>query len=174
MSDEERINPGHAAVRSLLRILGPLMAAVGGIFLLIGMVSFFSAFGSFGPPRYFWCAFVGMPLLAVGVAMTKFGFMGAITRYQAGEIAPVGKDTFNYMAEGTRGGVHTIATAVGTGLARGSYDGGQPCPMCGHANDRNAKFCDECGALMSRACPSCGQVNDGDAKFCSGCGTSLA
>ena len=46
-----------------------LIAAVGLIFLIIGMASFFSAFGGGGPPRLFWCCFVGMPLLFVGGVM---------------------------------------------------------------------------------------------------------
>jgi hypothetical protein len=35
-----------------------------------------------------------MPILFVGTAMCMFGFMGALARYQAGEVAPVGKDAF--------------------------------------------------------------------------------
>lgn len=98
MSDEQKINPGHETARTFLRIVGPLVLAGGGFFMLVGLVSFFSAFGGGGPPRLFGCSFVGMPLLFVGSVMTKFGFMGAIIRYQAGEVAPIGKDTFNYMA----------------------------------------------------------------------------
>ncbi len=69
MSDEERINPGHETARNLLRVVGPLTFAVGGVFMLVGLGSFFSAFGGGGPPSLFWCSFVGMPLMFVGMAV---------------------------------------------------------------------------------------------------------
>jgi hypothetical protein len=174
MSDEERINPGHTQVRGVLRRVGPIVLGVGVIFMIVGLGSFFASFGSFESPRYFWCCFAGMPLIMVGVVMCQFGFMGAITRYQAGEIAPVGKDTFNYMADGTKGGVKTVASAIGAGLNEGMSGEVISCPKCGHANDDEAKFCDECGTAMSKSCSSCGEVNDGDAKFCNACGNRFS
>ncbi len=44
----------------------------------------------------------------------------------------------------------------------------------GHANDQDARYCDECGAAMRKACPSCDEMNDGDAKFCDSCGSRLS
>ena len=176
MQDEERINPGHNQMRGVLRVVGPMVLGLGVVLMLVGLGSFFSSFGSFGPPRYFWCCFLGMPLIMVGLAMCKFGFMGAIMRYQAGEIAPVGKDAFNYMADGTQGGVKTVASAIGAGLSEGrnGTTSRVPCPHCGHSNDADAKFCDECGSAMSKACPACGESNDADAKFCNACGAALS
>ncbi len=174
MRDEERINPGHTQIRRTLRVVGPITVAVGVLFMIVGLGSFFSSFGTFEPPRYFWCCFVGIPLIAVGGMMCQFGFMGAVVRYQAGEIAPVGKDTFNYMAEGTKGGLKTVATAVAAGLSEGMSGKTIDCPNCGHSNDNDAKFCDDCGTAMAKSCPSCGQVNDGDARFCNGCGNQFA
>lgn len=106
----------HTSVRRFLRVLGPVLAMIGLGFTVIGIASFFSAFGSFGLPRLFWCAFIGMPVLFVGAAMCMFGFMGAIARYQAGEIAPVAKDTVNYMADGTKEGVRTVARTITEGI----------------------------------------------------------
>ncbi|MBI2948490.1 MAG: hypothetical protein HYY23_12670 [Verrucomicrobia bacterium] len=106
----------HTAVRSFLRIAGPIVALVGLSFLAVGMTSFFSSFGSFEPPRFFWCGFVGMPLLFVGVVLCKFGYFGAVARYIAAEAAPVAKDTVNYMAEGTKDAVKTVARAVAEGV----------------------------------------------------------
>ena len=126
----------------------------------------------------------GMLMAAVGGAMTTWGYMGRVARYAAGELAPVGKDTFNYMAGGTRDGVRTVATAVGEGLGlrrpAGSASGdststaGPACPSCGAANDADAKFCDECGRPLHRACDQCSAVNDADAKFCDECGNRLS
>ncbi len=171
MSDEQKINPGHEPARNFLRVVGPLVLGIGGIFTIVGFGSFFAAFGGGGSPRYFWCCFVGMPLLFFGSMMTKFGFMGAIARYQAGEVAPVGKDTFNYIANETKGGVRTVAREIGIGLREATNQAQSNCSACGHSNDENAKFCDECGAAILKLCQTCGERNDSDAKFCDGCGS---
>jgi hypothetical protein len=151
MSEETKIDPKHASTRLVLRTLGPVLAGAGLLLVVVGFGSFFSSFGTPEPPRYFWCAFLGIPLLFVGGALCMFGFMGAYFRYFFGEAAPVQKDAFNYLAEGTKGGVKTFATAVGEGLATGMRTEGKPGPWC----------------------PRCGQGNDADAKFCKGCGTAL-
>jgi hypothetical protein len=112
----------HVTVRSFLRVAGPLTAAVGAIMIMIGVGSFFASFGSFQPPRYFWCAFVGMPLAVVGVAMTRFGYLGAIQRYVASESAPVAKDVVNYLGDGVQPGLKAMAKAVSEGIAEGQQE----------------------------------------------------
>lgn len=102
----------------MLRILGPIILLVGLIFIATGMISFFSAFGSFESPKNFWCALVGMPITFVGLVMCKFAFMGKVARYAAAELAPVGKDTFNYMATETQEGVSNISEAILEGKSR--------------------------------------------------------
>ena len=97
--------PKHKATRSFLRVAGPAIAAVGLIFLIIGLVNFFSAFNGGGAPRLFWCFFVAIPLLFVGGVMCQFGFMGAIARYAAAEQVPVATDAANDLAEGTQDAV---------------------------------------------------------------------
>jgi class 3 adenylate cyclase len=47
------------------------------------------------------------------------------------------------------------------------------CASCGHENPAGAKFCNGCGASLSRHCPSCGTSNAPLARFCSECGTPL-
>lgn len=153
MSDETRIDSKHSSTRRTLRTLGPLLAGIGMLLTVIGVGSFFASFGSFEPPRYFWCAFLGMPVLFVGLAMCGFAFQGAILRYQAGEVAPVAKDAINYMAEGTREGMKTVATAIGEGIAAGmsnSRKADHHCPKCSHSNDSDAKFCKNCGAALTK------------------------
>ena len=87
--------------------------------MAVGMISFFAAFGSFQPPRLFWCCFVGMPILFVGLVMSKFGYFGSVIRYVAAESAPVAKDTVNYMADGTKDAVKTVARAAAEGIQEG-------------------------------------------------------
>lgn len=145
MSDEERIDPHHLQRRMQLRVAGVAVATLGLLFTAVGVVSFFSAFGTFEPPRYFWCTFVGLPLLGVGLAICQVAFFGAFARFMAGEGAPVGKDTFNYMAQGTQEGVRTMARAVGEGLGTARVE----CPRCRHRNEAGAKFCNNCGGVLT-------------------------
>ncbi|MGE5560422.1 MAG: zinc ribbon domain-containing protein [Chloroflexota bacterium] len=172
------IDPNHDGKRQSLRSLGMVLTAVGGLMLAIGMIDFFSAFGSFRPPQLFWCAFVGMPLLGLGARLLKFGYMGAATRYVAGEIAPVAKDTIKYMGEQTEDTIADIARAVITGAdpqGRAVDPGVAHCAACGADNPPDARFCSTCGADLnqSRRCPKCGEANAPDAKFCHHCGRPL-
>jgi len=178
MRERFPINPGHGAARGFLRVAGPVVLIIGLIFAIVGLVDFFSAFGGSGPPTKFWCLFVGMPLIFVGLVMTSAGFMGAMARYSAQENAPVGVDTFNYAARNTQQGVRQIAGAIGAGLRDAGPGGGAAkvrCHKCNKENDADAKFCDECGAALmkSAACPGCGELNDPDARYCDNCGRSL-
>lgn len=171
-------DPQHAELRRRLRLIGPIVVGIGVIFTLIGMVSFFSAFGSFESPRYFWCAFVGLPLIGIGTWICKFAFLGSVTRYMANEVAPVGKDMVNYMASETKGAVRDVASAIGEGLRAG-----QPaqevrllrCHKCNHDNATLSKFCNHCGTSLakSKPCGGCGELNDPEARFCDHCGTAM-
>ncbi len=114
--------PKHKGARSFLRVAGLTVAAVGLVFLVIGMVSFFSAFGGGGSPRLFWCCFVGIPLLFVGGVMCMLGFMGAVVRYTAAEQVPVAMDAISDITEGTQGAVKTVARAVTEGVKEGLVD----------------------------------------------------
>ncbi|MBI9019579.1 MAG: zinc ribbon domain-containing protein [Phycisphaerae bacterium] len=174
--NNKRIDPDHEGSSSALKTIGPLMIVIGGIFAIIGFVSFFSAFGGGGPPRYFWCAFIGMPLIGIGTMICKFAYMGKIARFMADEIAPVGKDTFNYMAHGTKDSVRDLASAVGEGLGfKDASEEKSICHQCNKEVDKDAKFCQECGAeqFKPKPCSSCGQINDPNAKFCDNCGNSF-
>jgi hypothetical protein len=147
------IDPRHEQSRNTLRVVGAVLTFVGLALTGIGLVSFFSAFGTHEFPRYFWCAFLGLPLFGVGLSMLQFGYLGSIARYFSGEAAPVQKDTFNYLAEGMSPGVRTMAKAVSQGLAEGveapSATTEVPCPHCQAPNTQGSKFCNQCGAALS-------------------------
>jgi len=178
MDDERRINPNHKLIRAVLRIVGPLTLGVGLIFIAVGLVSFFRSFGSFEPPRYFWCVFVGMPLAWLGAMLSQFGYLGEVGRYVMGEMAPVQKDTFNVVAQGARPGVESLARAMGRGFAtvlgKGKADQGPSCPQCEAPRDALAQFCGQCGASFGKkVCSGCGQGNPPENHFCGQCGERL-
>ena len=47
------------------------------------------------------------------------------------------------------------------------------CSRCQHENRPRAKFCEECGASLSRACKSCGAELPAMARFCPECGNPV-
>jgi hypothetical protein len=116
MNEDRLRSPQHSNIRAMLRVGGPAILGLGLIFTLVGFGSFFAALGSFEPPRYFWCAFIGLPLMFIGGALCMFGFLGALQRYVAGESAPVAKDVFNYMGENAQPGIKAVAKAVAGGV----------------------------------------------------------
>ena len=172
----------HQRVRSILRVVGPVILATGILCLIIAFINIVSSVGSFGIPKLFWLPFVGIPLIFIGLVMTGHGFQGAIARYHANELAPVAKDTVNYVGEGTQDGLRSVGTALGQGLTAGmqSTEGATQadviyCPACNTTNDQDARFCDACGQSLPAAttCSACGENNDADARFCDHCGSKL-
>src|SRR5262249_48874772 len=47
------------------------------------------------------------------------------------------------------------------------------CPKCDHENTADAKFCEQCAALLGLACANCGSAVSATARFCSQCGHPL-
>jgi hypothetical protein len=123
----------QVAVRTALRVLGPIMIAVGLALVVVAGYEFFTLEG-FEEPTRFWMFFVGLPLLGFGGMVTQAGFAGVAARYASGELAPVVKDAASYLSDG-RG-----VLAVGASGANGPY-----CRSCGTRNDADARFCDACG-----------------------------
>ena len=169
------INPHAGAHRGALRALGMVLAIAGGALTAIGVIDFFGSFGSVGGgmPTKFWMAMVGLPMLGLGIMLLKLGYLGTISRYLAGETAPVAGDTFNHVARRAAPGVRALSSAM-----RGGADGAAlTCPGCGADNGAGAAFCDQCGDALVTApvtCRGCGVENDDDARFCDSCGRALA
>jgi RNA polymerase subunit RPABC4/transcription elongation factor Spt4 len=181
--EEEKIDPGHSSIQRTLRIGGPILLAIGLIFISIGTLGFFISILSqmFSGVWLIIFILLGIPLLFLGSVMTMFGYIGRLARYQAGEIAPVGKDTINYMVDGTKESLDTISHSLGKGLGEGIGAALSPsgkeksqnkCHKCGEPLDADANFCDNCGSAVTRekSCPRCHRANDPDARFCDNCG----
>jgi hypothetical protein len=152
MNQETKIDPKPTGARLVLRTLGPVLAGLGLVLVIVGVGGFFSTVGTFTGPPATWPVFLGIPLLFAGVVLCMMGFMEAFFRHFYAEAAPVQKGTFSYLAEGTKEGVRTVATAVGEGLAAGLRRDGQAgrrCPRCELGNDADAKFCKGCGMALT-------------------------
>lgn len=181
------MDQNHEKKKRVLRTLGPIVLGAGILCVVIAIADFLGAgsrgMGGFGPmsmnmhgPKYFGLFFLGAPLIFVGAIMCNFGYMRDVAKYASKEMAPVAKDTFNYMAAGTKEGVKNIASAIHEGVhgeqqSKGTYI----CPDCRASNDVDARFCKNCGKGIpqKRYCTRCGTENDRDARFCDSCGNSL-
>jgi hypothetical protein len=142
----------QSGVRTFLRIGGPILLVIGGLMTIAAFASFFTAFGTGSMPQNFWMGFVGLPLLAIGWAMTQAGYLGPASRYVAGEVTDTVVDTLGALGVGR-------PTVI--------------CAVCGEENREDSRFCDGCGKPLSRVCPSCAAQNDPDARFCNACGHTL-
>jgi hypothetical protein len=117
MHDDQLKSPHHNSIRIVLRVGGPIVLLVGLLFVAIAMISIFSSAGSFdGPPRFFWCGFVGLPLMFVGGVMCQFGYLADVARFMSAEASPVAKDTANYLGEGIQPGAKAVAKAITEGV----------------------------------------------------------
>jgi uncharacterized membrane protein len=146
MKKEPFVTEKHIQIKSTLRTVGPILLIIGGLCVVIAFVDFFSASNSFEGPKYFWLAFVGMPFLAAGSAMTKAGYAQDAAKYMSREMAPVTSETFNYLAEETQEGVETITKAIQRGKTEVVQ--AKQCSSCLTLNILDAKFCNECGQSL--------------------------
>lgn len=171
---DNRIDKNHAKKKRIFKVLGLTILLVGIIFTVLGFINFMSAFGTFGEPPKIGYMFIGLPLIFVGSVLTSMGFMGDVMRYQAGEVAPVGKDVINYMVDETQDSIKKVSKAIHEGMS--SYVADVViCKKCKEENDGDSKFCNNCGEPLVKTCvcQKCKEVNDFDAKYCNNCGEIL-
>ena len=142
---------GQDGMRTVFRVLGVGLLVIALVFLGLGLQSFFSAFGNDDPdagfPSRFWMAFVGILLLGPAGWCLQAGFLGAASRYVAGETMPAVKDSAAYLTDGE--GVLGVGRTVDDAAPATSATG-PSCSTCGTRNDGDASFCDRCGAALAR------------------------
>ena len=154
----------HENKKKTIKIVGFVLVAVGGILTAIGLISFFNAFSTLSTPDFFWCAFIGLPLLGTGVSLLTFGYRRETMKYIKDESLPIYKETY-YEAKPEINDF--ISSIKGNGEAI-------KCPSCGTINDDNHNFCKQCGqSLSKRKCLYCMSEVDEDANFCPKCGKKL-
>lgn len=164
MDEQEQKN--HARVKLFLKVSGICLIVAGLALAITGAADFFGTMYSFdGVPDLFWCLMVGLPLLGLGGTLTALGFKKEIAGYIKNESVPV----INELGKEIHPAVSAVASAVKDGL----NEGGKTC-ACGAVNDRDSKFCKNCGRSLLTACPDCGNEIDADSKFCKNCGKKLS
>lgn len=90
--------------------------------------------------------FMGVMLLSIGLACLRAGFLGATTRYLAGETMPVVKDSAAYLTDGEGFmGIGKVTPGATANPSSGVF-----CSKCGTHNDAGAHFCDNCGSALAQ------------------------
>ncbi|WP_432798101.1 double zinc ribbon domain-containing protein [Poriferisphaera sp. WC338] len=194
MDDLKKLSgAAHQPAKKFMRRAGVICIALGLLCIILGIGSFFFSFianmigissgeTTFSIPYLFPLAFIGGPIFFIGIVMAVFGYMGAVARYQAAEIAPVASDTVNYMGKSTKPGVRSFASAISEGLTEGAMAGSGSdfqdminCPVCEARNQTGSKFCDQCGVSIAEIiCSNCSSPNQPGSKFCDQCGNNLS
>ncbi|WP_182525708.1 zinc ribbon domain-containing protein [Nocardioides dongkuii] len=130
--------------RTALRVLGGALLLAGLLLGVTGLLDFIDEFDnpaiSDGPGAILRIAAGGF-MTIVGLALLNAGFLGAQTRYVAGETMPVVKDSATYLSDG-RG-------VLGVGRTAEPAAAGPFCRSCGKRNDEEARFCDGCGTALA-------------------------
>ena len=141
-------DPGLArqrATRIALRVIGAVLVGIG---LLVGVpagLDLVDAMGSDfaedpGGGLVGRLALAGFSFV-IGLGFLNAGFVGTRSRYVAGEVAPVVRDSASYLSQG-RG-------IMNVGRTRASSATGPYCRACGVRNDDEARFCDGCGQALA-------------------------
>lgn len=171
-------DPDHEKKRAKLHKIGLTLLIIGIVFDVAFFVFFFINFMDFDTtyPIFmflpFPCAFIGFPLTGIGSTLLKAAHLGTIQNYVANETGPTSVAAANYVMDGTRDGLAETISAVKKAM---DDQKGVECVYCHAKNDKDAKYCDNCGKPITHqnVCPTCGSLNDEDAKYCSACGRKL-
>lgn len=169
MKNENNTTPAsHLKLKKNLRIAGFACLGLGLVLTAAGMISFFSAFTTGEMPRFFFCAFIGLPLCGVGGAMLSFAYRGEVMRYVKNEGMPVVNEAGKEFAPTLR----DLSAAAREGWKESETAEGPVC-SCGTKNDPGSRFCKNCGNPLVSVCPACGAEVKAGSKFCSSCGNKL-
>ena len=156
---ENFMNEKHEKTKLTLRILGIVLLSLGVVFSAIGIINFFyTASTNGGVPKLFFFAFIGFPMVGVGGMLLMFSYKREIMKYGKNETMPIykemGKDIAPVIKEFTAQEEKITCS-------------------CGAENDKNSKFCKECGKELVKKCPDCNEKLDADSNFCKNCGHKL-
>lgn len=141
--------PFQRSHHSVLRLFGAIIVGLGVILTVVGSFSLFSSWGTIGGSRYYWAAFLGLPLIAVGSAFTQSENL---------TVLDVSLDD------------DRPARATGQPASKSVV----ACEHCHATNPAGANFCNQCGnSLVIPTCAGCGAKLSWNARFCTHCGKCL-
>lgn len=160
-------NQNHQKTKKTLKVISIVLLGCGIILAAIGFISFFSAFNNGGFPKYFWCTFVGLPMLGIGGSIASVANRREIATYMKNEDVPVVNEASKELSPA----IKNVASAIKEGLSGTNTDGIR-C-SCGELNEKGDKYCSACGKTLLSVCPYCGKEIDADDKYCGQCGNSL-
>jgi ribosomal protein L40E len=142
--------PYERSYHSIMQLFGGLVVGLGVILTVMGSFSLFSSWRTVGGSHYYWTAFIGLPLIALGSAVTQSENLRSV------DVSLAGDNT-------TRLPVDDI-----------TYEVAKACMRCHATNPTSANFCNQCGSsLKASNCKSCGAKINHNARFCTHCGKSL-
>lgn len=141
------MNDKHLKNKKLFKILGISFSIIGLVCVIIGMLSFFKGFNNMEAPKLFYFCFIGIPFLGIGINLFTLGFKGEILKYIKNVVDAVKDDSGN--------NTNSIVCS------------------CGTSNDKNSKYCKNCGKPLYTVCPNCGANCPIDSKYCNNCGSKL-
>ena len=152
----------------VLKTIGFIALPLGVILAGSGVFDAFRRFEAFRTTRAdsaCFRIFLGFALVFVGISCLSYAYMGKVARYTASEIAPVKKDTANYLIDGTKDEISDLFHKIkGQTIVN--------CPYCGDENDPDAIYCDYCGRKLRVTC-DCGTENQAGSRYCKKCGKTL-
>lgn len=160
------MNDKHIKNKKLFKILGISFSIIGLVCVIIGMVSFFKGFNNMEAPKLFYFCFIGIPFLGIGINLFTLGFKGEILKYNKNESVPV----INEASGELKPAIKNVVDAVKDGF--GNNTNSIVC-SCGTSNDKNSKYCKNCGKPLYTVCPNCGANCPIDSKYCNNCGSKL-
>ena len=122
-----KINPKHIAQKNRLIKIAKLFLVVGGIILVTGiyLVSNHEPFREYnvlsGTTKHTFVA-IGIFSLFIAGNLLFFANAGAILRFKAQEMAPVGADTLNFLGKKAKPGIQEVAGAIASGFKQEKED----------------------------------------------------
>jgi hypothetical protein len=134
---------------SVMWLFGAIIVGAGVILTTVGSFSLFSSWETTGGSRYYWAAFLGLPLIAVGSAFTQAENLSVSDEGLYDERTIVERD-------------------------KPARDAFVSCEFCRATNPSAASFCNQCGkSLKAPMCGTCGAKMMPNARFCTHCGKSM-
>lgn len=175
----------HQKNKRKLKTVGKILLSIGIVTSITGIILLILGFanvGDFSSNIDMVLFMVGGFLFAIGFAILGFGIQAIsfahareIGSYTASSVAPVLKETTEYIAPAVNKSVGGLAESISEGIVSGKAKEKTEtitCQECGEKNEKGSKFCSNCGKSLDteKFCSNCGKKIENDDNFCPHCG----